>query len=45
MVDKRLLEVVDMLVDQEEAETEDKEPRLEVQGHGFQVQRWDLAAC
>ena len=37
IVDKHLLEVVDMLVDQEEDEDEDKELRLEVRGYGFQV--------
>lgn len=43
IVDKHLLEVVNMLVDQEEEEDVDKEPRLEVGGYGFQVQHWDLA--
>lgn len=43
IVDKHLLEVVNMLVDQEEEEDEDKEPRLEVRGYEFQVDCWDLA--
>jgi hypothetical protein len=43
IVDKHLLEVVNMLVDQEVDEDGDKEPRLEVRCYEFQVDCWDLA--
>lgn len=42
IVDKHLPEVVNMLVDQDQEEEEDEEPRLEVRGYEFRVQRWDL---
>lgn len=43
IVDKHLLEVVNMLVDQQEDKDGDEESRFEVRGCGFQVDRWNLA--
>jgi len=53
IVDKRLLEVANMLVDQENdgSEKDDDEENdetrhgLEVRGYGFQLLHWNLACC